>query len=318
MTSKEQIQPTPTAQYRKKTSLDWEADARFYEYTAAANPRVPAIPFAVLPAALHQQGETRIVPFDLADKLGTAYPATSPNLLASFLRIRIGETLSTQAAATSQMFYVIRGAGKSKASFGAIDWSEGDLFVVPMGAEMDHTATSDAALYWVSDEPLLAYLGVQPGVPRFKPTLFRRERMLAELELVKQQPGAAERNRMGILLGNAATPQTLTLTHVLWSLLNVLPAGATQKPHRHNSVALDLCVDAQPGTYTLIGESIDDQGRIIAPTRADWLPGAVFVTPPGLWHSHHNETGHDAVVLPIQDAGLHTYQRTLDIRFVIG
>ena len=32
-------------------------------------------------------------------------------------------------------------------------------------------------------------------------------------------------------------------------------------------------------------------------------------------HSHHNETGTDAWVLPMQDAGLYTYQRTLDIRF---
>ncbi|MBA3936154.1 MAG: hypothetical protein H0X38_01745 [Planctomycetes bacterium] len=317
MTSKEQIQQSPTAQHRKQTSLDWEADGRCYEYTAAANPHIPAIPIAVLPAALHQQGETRIIPFDLSDRLGTRYPATSPGLIASFLRIRIAETLSTQASATSQMFFVIRGSGRSRASFGTLDWSEGDLFVVPLGAELEHTASSDAALYWVSDEPLLAYLGVQPGVPRFKPTLFRRERLLAELEQVKRQPGAAERNRLGILLGNAATPQTLTLTHVLWSLLNVLPAGVTQKPHRHNSVALDLCIAAQPGTYTLIGERIDDQGRIIDPVRADWLPGAVFVTPPGLWHSHHNDTGDDAMVLPIQDAGLHTYLRTLDITFVV-
>jgi gentisate 1,2-dioxygenase len=48
--------------------------------------------------------------------------------------------------------------------------------------------------------------------------------------------------------------------------------------------------------------------------RFDWHPHAVFVTPPGLWHSHHNESGHPAHILPIQDAGLHTYLRTLDIR----
>ncbi len=311
-------QPSPTSQYRKKISQDWEADARFYEYTAAANPRLGAMPIAFLPAALHQQGETRIIPFDLSRELGIPYPATSPGLLASFLRVCTGETLPTQASATSQLFYVIRGSGKSSTSFGAIDWSQGDLFVVPMNAELDHTARSDAALYWVSDEPLVSYLGVQPGVPRFRPTLFRRERLLAELAQVRAQPGAVERNRMGILLGNAATPQTLTLTHTLWSLLNVLPAGAMQKPHRHNSVALDLCIEAAPGTYTLIGESIDDHGRIVDAQRAEWSPGAAFTTPPGWWHSHHNESAQDALVLPVQDAGLHTQLRTLDIRFVLG
>jgi len=42
------------------------------------------------------------------------------------------------------------------------------------------------------------------------------------------------------------------------------------------------------------------------------------VTPPGWWHSHHNETDEDAWVLPVQDAGLFTYQRALDIRFSTG
>ena len=40
-----------------------------------------------------------------------------------------------------------------------------------------------------------------------------------------------------------------------------------------------------------------------------------FVTPPGLWHAHFNQSGAPAHLIPIQDAGLHTYLRTLDIRF---
>lgn len=32
-------------------------------------------------------------------------------------------------------------------------------------------------------------------------------------------------------------------------------------------------------------------------------------------HSHHNESGTPAFVLPMQDAGLYTHQRTLDIQF---
>ena len=34
-----------------------------------------------------------------------------------------------------------------------------------------------------------------------------------------------------------------------------------------------------------------------------------------MWHSHHNESGKDAYVLPIQDAGLLTYQRVFEISF---
>jgi hypothetical protein len=65
-----------------------------------------------------------------------------------------------------------------------------------------------------------------------------------------------------------------------------------------------------------MGKEIDADGIILDPIRCDWVPGAVFVTPTGWWHSHHNESDSVAWVLPIQDAGLYTYQRTLDIRFV--
>jgi gentisate 1,2-dioxygenase len=114
---------------------------------------------------------------------------------------------------------------------------------------------------------------------------------------------------------------TLTLTHVLWSLLNVLPAGDVQRPHRHQSIALDLAVCAPEGlVYTLMGPELDHAtGRVKDPVRIDWAPGGAFVTPPGWWHSHHHDgfPGVDppAIVLPIQDAGLHTYMRSLDIHF---
>jgi len=88
-----------------------------------------------------------------------------------------------------------------------------------------------------------------------------------------------------------------------------------QAPHRHQSVAVDLVVDCKPGCYTMVGRTLDAEGRVANGQRFDWHPHAVFVTPPGLWHSHHNESGHPAHILPIQDAGLHTYLRTLDIRF---
>ena len=166
----------------------------------------------------------------------------------------------------------------------------------------------------------MQYLGVKPCVKKFNLTLFRKERMLAEIERIKHQPGAEHRNRMGILLGNQITEDsTKTLTHVLWSLLNVLPARDAQRPHRHNSVAIDLCVNAPPeGVYTLMGPELDEEGWVKNPIRMNWTSGSVFVTPPGWWHSHHNDTDTPAMVLPMQDAGLLTHQRVLDIRFSTG
>ncbi len=138
---------------------------------------------------------------------------------------------------------------------------------------------------------------------------------MVELARVEKDPKAKERSRVSVLLANRNFPQTRTLTHVIWTMYGVLPKDSVQLPHRHESVALDFIINCKPGCYTMIGREVDDDGKIKNPTRADWKPGSAFVTPPGLWHSHHNESGEDAHLMPIQDAGLHTYLRTLDIKF---
>jgi gentisate 1,2-dioxygenase len=104
---------------------------------------------------------------------------------------------------------------------------------------------------------------------------------------------------------------------VLWSLLNVLPGKTTQPPHRHNSVALDLCISAPGGgrVYTAMSKTMLADGSLLEPVTVSWESGSAFVTPPGWWHSHINEAEGDAWVLPLQDAGLVTHQRILDIRF---
>jgi len=298
---------------------DWTGDARFFEYHQAVDPlrsgTISPVPIRQFHAA--PLGTTGVVPLDLSDALGTPWAATSPALLASYLTVAAGAALRTEPVATSELYYVIRGAGRTTIDSGVIGWEEGDLFVLPAGSgAAEHEAAVDSALYHVSDAPLLAYLGVRPTEPRFAPTLFRHGRLAEELDRVASAPDAATRNRISVLLGNAEQTQTLTVTHTLWAMLGLVPVGAVQRPHRHQSVALDLVIDCRPGCYTLVGEEVDPATRsIVDPIRVDWEPGAAFVTPPGLWHSHHNESGHPARILPIQDAGLHTYLRSLDIRF---
>jgi gentisate 1,2-dioxygenase len=191
------------------------------------------------------------------------------------------------------------------------------VVTLPAGCTTEHTAAAagPALLYRVCDTPLLDYLGVTPTTPRFAPTRYDAATSSARLAEVERHPDAADRSRVSILLGNAAHPQTLTATHTLWAMLGVLPVGRVQRPHRHQSVALDLITSCSPGCYTLVGTEVDGAGRIVDPVRVDWESAGAFVTPPGLWHSHHNESGEPAYLLPIQDAGLHTYLRSLDIRF---
>jgi gentisate 1,2-dioxygenase len=117
------------------------------------------------------------------------------------------------------------------------------------------------------------------------------------------------------LLAHEDLPASRTVSHTLWAMLGLVPAGAVQPPHRHQSVALDLIVDCDPGCYTLAGRELSDDGTIRDPHRIDWQAGGAFITPPGHWHAHVNESGRMARLLPIQDSGLHTYLRSLDIRF---
>lgn len=307
-----------TARVLTPTELDnprWAERAQTFEYTSAANPVLPKIDVVPFPASLHQIAESKIIPLDLSSSLGTNYSATTPNLMASFIHIAPGESLATACESTSEVYYVIRGKGRSESEDGTIEWKSGDLFTLPYNSGARHYAEDDTAIYWVHDGPLLQYLGVKPTSKQFAPALYSHEMMQARLEATLQDAAASKRNRNGVLLANPACPLTKTLTHTMWSLYNKLPAGVMQKPHRHNSIALDMAVYAGPNTYTLIGSELNADGSIKNPVRADWVSGSVFVTPPGWWHSHHNDSDEDAYVLPIQDAGLVTYQRILDIQF---
>ena len=296
----------------------WAANTAYFEYTSAANPRMPQIEIEAFPAALHEIDETKIIPLDLSAAMQTSYPCTGPSLLANFIHINAGESLRTDACCASQVFFCIRGKGRSDSEDGTVTWKTGDYFAVPGGISFEHSAAEDTAFYWVNDEPLFRYLGAKPDAARFRPVFYSHECLEGELAKVRAENEGKDKNRNGILLANVDCPLTKTVTHTMWSLYNLLPRQSRQKAHRHNSIALDLCVTAGPGTYTLIGRKLDADGNIVDPVKAMWTPGSVFVTPPGWWHSHHNESDQDATVLPVQDAALHTQIQTLDIQFARG
>ena len=85
--------------------------------------------------------------------------------------------------------------------------------------------------------------------------------------------------------------------------MNSLPAGASQRPHRHNSVAVSLVIEGE-GCHSTI------DGR-----RKDWSPWATTVTPPTLMHSHHNRGDKRAMFLIVQDGGIYYYTRALGFSF---
>lgn len=295
-------------------------DAVYFEYTKAANPiadgTISQVPPKRFGSELYDSGPTRVVPLDVSGELGITGPATSPALCANFVRIEANDELPLEVNASSQLIHVISGQGTTTLDGRTVRWAKDDYITVPAGVKAVHKASADSVFYWIHDEPLMRYLGTRAVEARFAPTHYPAADARRCLEEVAADPDAANRSRVSVLLANKAMDQTLTITHVLWAMYGVLPRGGLQPPHRHQSVALDLVVDCEPGCFTLLGDLDESGEHLVNVERVDWEPGAAFVTPPGRWHSHHNESGADAHIIPIQDAGLHTYLRTLDIRFM--
>lgn len=298
---------------------DASADAIFYEYSKAANPIgakiISRVPYHTFPPSLYAAGETRIVPLDLSAELASEVPATGPGLLANFIRINSGDSLALDPLATSQILYVIDGVGSAEQDGRKIPLEKGAFLALPGGLPATLQATSTLKLYYVHDAPLLAWLGAGSVTPRFSATLYPADRAAEELRRAAEDKDAASRSRVSVLLGNRHFPQTRTVTHVLWAMYGTLPPHSLQKPHRHQSIALDFIVDCPPGCCTLVGTRLDEEGNIADATRVEWQPGMSFVTPPGYWHAHVNESDTAATLIPVQDAGLQTWLRALDIRF---
>ena len=298
-----------------------EDNVRIYEYVKAANPKLEKIPIKVYRSDDFKKSKTSIIPFDLSEILNTKYFATSPNLLASFIKISANDEIDLKNYnISSQLFYIIYGNGKCDIiRRGTLNYYQGDMLVLS-NIDTKFVASEDTMIYWITDEPLLKYLNVKSINQNFSHILIRSEKMLSSINNILNDEGNENKNRLGVLLGNPSTDPcgtgTLTVTPILWSLLNIIPSNCVQKPHRHNSIALDLCVYApKEGIYTLMGPELDENGNVKDPIKCNWESGSVFITPPGWWHSHHNDTDEPGWVLPIQDAGLYTYMRTLDIQF---
>lgn len=70
-------------------------------------------------------------------------------------------------------------------------------------------------------------------------------------------------------------------------MYNYIPAYTVQAPHRHNSVAIYLCIDVDDEAtknelvYTLMGKELDKNNQIINHIKMVWKKHHCFTTPPG-------------------------------------
>lgn len=290
-----------------------------YEYEKNVNPILSNIPFYEQNINDCKYGINMI---DFSDIFNVSHKSTTPNLLASFIKLMKNDSIDlnniqyNEMNATSHLFYIIN--GNTSINIDHFDEKivfSGDILITPCFSSLKITniGEDDLQIYYINDSPLINYLGSKAEKKIFKSTIYKKEFLVENLNKLSNK----ENNRKGILLSNKDTERLgiNTITPVLWALYNELPPNVTQKPHKHNSVALDLCIQCSDSQhiYTLIGEELDGSGAIINPTKVFWKEGTMFITPPGLWHSHNNDGDTFAYILPIQDAGLFLYQRILGI-----
>ena len=241
----------------------------------------------------------------------------SPNLKIKY--INVTSLISVcDSRASSNIFYVLDGEGTILFGDENINFKNGDIITLPFYSEFKIKSQS-TNLVWGNDEALNDYLGVIPNRRRFTPTIYCNKMLIDFVKKANEDENSLKRNRNGVLLSNKqmVSENINTLTHTMWSLLNVIGPNIVQKPHRHNSIAIDLCISADDNkVYTLMSKELNDDGTVKNPIKRYWKKNSIFITPPGWWHSHHNESENEAWVFPIQDAGLYTYLNTLDIKFV--
>lgn len=245
---------------------------------------------------------TGLVALDASDALETRYPATTPSLLAQYLRLRPGERFATRQRASGEVFFVMRGAGQSGNGSDTVAWHQGDLFCFPGGLETTHSAEDGTAIvFCVSDAPLVSFQGLQPpraGESLVGTVLWPASEIDKRLDTVFARQNSKDEAGRAVLFSSQALAPARNILPMMVAAINTLEPGKDQRSHRHNGVAITLALEGED-VYSLI------EGE-----RVDWVIGAAQITPATELHSHHNRGSDRMRSLVIQDEGLHYYTRT--------
>ncbi len=256
-----------------------------------------------------------VVPLDLSSSLGTDYPATTPFMLARYVSVRAGAPLACTFAASGEIWAVLRGRGRTeRGDDETVVWCEGDILLLPGGIASRWSADEDAVLWMVSDEPVLAFLGVRPETTQraaIETTLYRRDDIAQALQALYHRPMTPETAGRALFMASARTERLGTCLPAMTLTLNAVRPGESQRPHRHNAAALVLALREAGCASTIGGRSLP------------WTRHSTLLTPAGAPHDHRNarQTSGDvheddiALALIVQDGGLYYYGRTMGFSF---
>ena len=271
-------------------------------------PEVPDRSFVDEPArALDPATPTGLIACDRSAELGTAFAATTPLVLARYARIRAGEKLQARFEASGVIAYVITGAGSTYCSGEQLVWQAGDVFVLPGGVEQSFRAgAADAVLWIVTNEPQLAFenlRGPAEGQAPTEPVHFPADEIERQIDLIYSVGRSDDIAGSALIFSSTGQEAIRNVLPTLTVAMNTLPPGVSQRPHRHNSVAVSLVIDGER-CHSMV------DGR-----RKDWAQWATTVTPATSVHSHHNQGDRRATFLIVQDGGFYYYTRALGFSF---
>ena len=285
---------------------DYTAEALYYDPANAFEFRWPPVPrrqfLSERDRAFDADAATGSVPLDASDALETSYPATTPSLLAQYLRIRGAESVATKHRASGEIYFVMQGTGRSRNGADTVVWGEGDLFCFAAGDETIHESDDqDSVLFCVTDAPLVAFQGLVPcpaGESLIDTVHWPASEIDKRLDTVYARPRSEDEAGRAVLFSSRSLAPARNVLPMMVAAINTLESGGDQRPHRHNGVAITLALQGE-GVYSLI------EGE-----RVDWVTGAAQITPATELHSHHNRGSDRMRSLVIQDEGLHYYTRT--------
>ncbi len=285
--------------------------ARYFDSGNAFNivyPDVPAASFvAERDTALDPATGTRLIPCDQSTAMGIPFPATSPLVLASYARVRAGESMIFDARASVVLAYAIEGSGRALQGSDVISWSSGDVFCLPGGRPIELVSSPlDSVVWLVTNEPELAVERLAP--PAAEEALveaihFPAATITEELGRARARLAGQRVAGLAVVFAAEQLEDRRNISPSLTLAMNQLGPGEVQVAHRHNAVAVSLAINGDR-CYSMVDK-----------VRKDWQPFVTMVTPPGSVHSHHNTGTAPANWLIVQDGGLHYHCRTMDFRF---
>jgi gentisate 1,2-dioxygenase len=245
-------------------------------------------------------GSTHIL-CDSSSTMEIDVPASAPMLLASYLRIQSNEPLTLQSHASAEIFYAIRGSGTVEWANESMDWETGDVMLFPGGFAKQFSTNNDqpAILWQCTNAPQLALEKTLPppiSQSTIRPTLYKKKAMMCALVDAQKMVMKNGMKSMAIMFG---TETMGSISPSLTLALNEVPPNASQVPHRHNSAAVTIVLEGEQCYSTVEGQKVP------------WSKFATFVTPGAASHAHFNPSSGSALVLIVQDGGLHAHCRTM-------